>query len=191
MLGRAFHGAIITASGGDFVRINFTVTAPYDHRRKDRQSPHRQVAVAYPLLQDEKPRDGRDQRRESAFERRAGEACASRARRRSLEPLAAGNRGRVRGAGAAAAARSGRRGAIAVSRDSRERGAARQASGAAAAGAGVEAASGHASGQARSAAPDAAAARPNVGGTMLPTIEILISLLAVIAAISVLAARLE
>src|ERR1700723_2505193 len=94
--------------------------------------------MAHPFLQNEEPGDRRDQRRESAFERRACQAGTSGQNRRSVEPLSAGDGGRVRDTGAAAAAWSGSRGASAISRDARERGTPRKVARAAAARAGVE-----------------------------------------------------
>src|ERR1700676_2194617 len=111
--------------------------------------------MAYPVLQNEEPGDRRDQRRESAFERREGEARASSSRRRSVESLAAGHRGRVRGDRTAGAARTGCRGTSAISRDACQRGAPRKVAGTTAAGGGAHAAAGSAPGQERTAGADA------------------------------------
>src|ERR1700679_3085558 len=94
--------------------------------------------MAHPFLQNEEPGDRGDQRRESAFERRACQTGTPGENRRSVEPLSAGDGGRVRDTGAAAAAWSGSRGASTISRDGRECGTPRKVARAAAARTGVK-----------------------------------------------------
>ncbi len=75
------------------------------------------MAVACAILQNPLARHRRHQRRQSAPERRAGEARASGARRRSPQPVLQGIVAEFEVLGLPPAPRSGRRGAGAVSRD--------------------------------------------------------------------------
>jgi hypothetical protein len=127
--------------------------------RRDGKPPSGQMALVRPILQNPFPGHRRHQRRQGAFERRARQARSPRPDRRPAQFVLAGDRRRIRGAGAARAPRPRLRGAVALSGDSAKRRSARASQGTATIGAIVEAAAGGPPGQARSAPADASEPR--------------------------------
>jgi hypothetical protein len=127
--------------------------------RRDGKPPSGQMALVRPILQNPFPGHRRHQRRQGAFERRARQARSPRPDRRPAQFVLAGDRRRIRGAGAARAPRPRLRGAVALSGDSAKRRSARASQGTATIGAIVEAAAGGPPRQARSAPADASEPR--------------------------------
>ena len=115
------------------------------------------MALAHPVFQDPEPRDGRHQRRQGPSQRGTGQACASGARRRSVEFVAAGYRGGIRSSRPSRAARPCGRGIDSLHGNPGERRASSHPQRAAASRQSIAAAFRHPAGQARTAAAHAPA----------------------------------